>query len=53
MVVSVNPGEVPILVPALFLLSKGLKVEKTTEANHYTQCTNSYRFGHAAARCPQ
>jgi len=52
-VVSVNLNNVPILLPALFLFSKGLKVEKTMQANRYTQCTNCYRFGHAAARCTQ
>jgi len=52
-VVSVNPDDVPILTPALFLFSKLLKVEKTTQANRYTQCTNCYRFGHAHARCTQ
>jgi len=53
MVVSVNPNNVPILLPALFLLSEGLKVEKTTEANHYTPWTNCYRFRHASPRCTQ
>jgi len=52
-VVSVNPDDVPILLPALFLFSKRLKVEKITQANRYTQCTNCYRFGHAHARCTQ
>jgi len=50
-VVSVNPDDVPALLPALFLFSKRLKVEKTPQANRYTQCTNCYRFGHAHARC--
>jgi len=50
-VVSVNPDDVPILLPALFLFSKRLKVEKTTQANRYTQCLNCYRFGHADPRC--
>jgi len=49
-VVSVNPDDVPILLPALFLFSKWLKVEKMTQANRYTQCLNCYRFGHAHAR---
>jgi len=52
-VVSVNPDDVPTLIPAIFLFSKRLKVEKTTQANRYTQCTNCYRFGHASARCTQ
>jgi len=52
-VVSVNPDDVSVLLPALFLFSKRLKVEKTTQANHYTQCSNCYRFGHAHARCTQ
>jgi len=52
-VVSVNPDDVPILCPALFLFSKRLKVEKTTQANRYTQCTNCYRFGHAHAQSTQ
>jgi len=52
-VVSVNSDDVPILTPALFLFSRRLKVEKTTQANRYTQCTNCYRFGHAYARCTQ
>jgi len=52
-VVSVNPDDVPVLLPALFLFSKRLKVEKTTQANRYTQCLNCYRFGHAHPRCPQ
>jgi len=52
-VVSVNPDDVPVLLPGLFLFSKRLKVEKTTQANCYTQCTNCYRFGQAHARCTQ
>jgi len=52
-VVSVNPDDVPILLPALFLFPKRLKVEQTTQANRYTQCLNCYRFGHAHARCTQ
>jgi len=52
-VVSVNPDDVPSLLPAIFLFSKRLKVQKTTQANRYTQCTNCYRFGHASARCTQ
>jgi len=52
-VVSVNPYDVPILLPALFLFSKHLKVEKTTQANRYTQCLNCYRFRHAHPRCTQ
>jgi len=52
-VVSVNPDDVPILLPALFLFSKRLKVEKMTQANRYTQCRNCYRFGHAHPRCTQ
>jgi len=43
-VVSVTPDDVPILLPDLFLFSKRLKVEKTMQANRYTQCTNCYRF---------
>jgi len=52
-VVFINPKDVPILLPALFLFSKRLKVEKTTQANQYTQCTNRYRFGHPSPRCSQ
>jgi len=52
-VVSINPDDVTILLPALFLFSKRLKVEKTTQANRYTQCTNCYRLGHVSGRCPQ
>jgi len=52
-VVSINPDDVFILLPALFLFSKCLKVEKTTQADQYTQCTNCYRFGHASPRCTQ
>jgi len=51
--VSVNPDDVPIPTPALFLCSRRLKVEKTTQANRYTQCTNCYGFVHAYARCRQ
>jgi len=51
LVVSVNPDDVPMLLPAIFLFSKRLKVQKTTQVNHETQCTNSYQVGHAAARC--
>jgi len=50
---SVNPDDVPVLLPALFLFSKWLKVERTTQANHYNQCLNCYRFGHAHPRCTQ
>ena len=50
-VVSVNPNDFLILTPALFLLSRGLKVEKITQANRYTQCTNCALFGHAYSRC--
>ena len=53
MVVSVNPDDVAILIPALFLFSKRLQVEKTTQANHYTQCTNCDQFGHTSPRCTQ
>jgi len=52
-VVSVDPKHVSTLQPALFLFSSRLKVEKTVQANRYTQCTNCYRYGHAAQRCPQ
>jgi len=52
-VVSIKPEDVPILLPTLFLFSKRLKVEKTTQANRYTQCLNCHRFGHAHARCTQ
>jgi len=52
-VVSVNPDDVPIPLPALFLFSKRLKVKKTTQANRYHPCTNCYRFGHAHPRCTQ
>ena len=48
--VSVNPDDVPILLPAIFLFLKRLNVEKTMQANLYTQSTNYYRFGHASAR---
>jgi len=41
-VVSVNPDDVPILLAAIFRFSKRLKVEKMTQANRYTQCTNCY-----------
>jgi len=53
MLVSVNPNDVPSLLPALFIFSKRLKLEKTTQGNHYTQCTYCCRFGHAPARCTQ
>jgi len=53
LVVSVNPDYVHILLPALFLFSKPLKVEKTTQATCYTQCTNCYQLVHASARCTQ
>ena len=43
-VVSVNSDNLLLLLPALFLFSKRLKVEKMTQANRYTQCTNCYRF---------
>jgi len=52
-VVSVNPDDVPILLPALFLLLKRLKVENTTQVNRYRQCLNSYQFGGAHAQCAQ
>jgi len=52
-VVPINPDDIPILLPTIFLFSKRLKVEKTTEANRYTQCLNCYRFGHAHPRCTQ
>jgi len=52
-VVSVNHDDFPILLPAIFLFSKGLKVEEMTQANRYTQYTNCYRFGQASARCTQ
>jgi len=52
-VVSVNPDNVPILLTALFLFSKRLKVEKTRQANRYTQCLNCYGFGDAHPRCTQ
>jgi len=42
-----------MLVPALLLFSKQLKVVKATQAKCYTQCTNCYHFGHAAACCTQ
>ena len=48
-VLSVNPDDVAILLSVIYLFSKRLKVEKTMQANHYTQCTNCYRFGHASA----
>jgi len=50
-VVSVMPSDVPILRPALLLFSKHLKVEKATQANHYTQYTNWYQFEHSFPRC--
>ena len=40
-------------MPTLFLFSERLKVEKTVNANRYTQCNNCYRFGHASQRCKQ
>ena len=40
-VVSVNPDDVPILLPALFLFLKRLKVEKRMQANRYC---NRYRL---------
>ena len=52
-IVSVNPDDVPILLPTLFLFSKRLKVEKTRQANRYTQCLNCYCFRHAHPRCTQ
>jgi len=52
-VVSVKPDDVPILLPALFLFSKRLKVKKTTQANRYTLCTNCSRFGHNSPQCTQ
>jgi len=42
-----------MLLPALFVFSKLLKVEKTTQANRYTQCLNCYLFGHAHTRYTQ
>jgi len=48
-VFSINPNNVPILLPGIFLFSKPLKVEKMTQANRYTQGTNCYWFGPACA----
>ena len=52
-VVSGDPDDVQKLLPSFFLFSKRLKVEKTVNANRYTQCNNCYRFGHASQRCKQ
>jgi len=52
-VASVNADDLAALLPVLFLFSKWLKVEKTTQVNRYTQCLNSYHFGHTHARCTQ
>jgi len=52
-VVSVNPDDVPILLRTLFHFSKWLKVEKTRQANCYTQGINCYQVGHASPRCTQ
>ena len=52
-VVSIDPDDVQKLLPSFFLVSERLKVEKTVNANRYTQCTNCYRFGHASHRCKQ
>ena len=53
LVVSVNPDDVERLLSGIFLFSERRKVERVVQANSYTQCTNSYRFGHASARCTQ
>ena len=52
-VVSVHPDDIQKLLPSFFLFSEWLKVEKTVNANRYTQCNNCYRFGHASQRCKQ
>ena len=52
-VLSINPNDVSILLPAVFLFSKRLQVEKATQANHYTQFINCYRFRHAFAQCTE
>ena len=52
-VVSVHPDNVQKLLPSFFLFSERLKVEKTVNANRYTQCNNCYRFSHASQRCKQ
>ena len=47
-ILSVDPDDVQKLLPSLFLFSERLKVEKTVNANRYTQCNNCYHFGHAS-----
>ena len=51
--VSVDPDDIQKRLPSLFLFSERLKVEKTVNANRYTQCNNCYHFGHASQRCKQ
>ena len=52
-VVSVDPDDIQKLLPSFFLFSERLKVEKTVNANRYTQYNNCYRFGHTSQRCKQ
>ena len=51
--VSVDPDDLQRLLPSFLLFSERLKVEKTVNANRYTQCNNCYRFGHPSQRCKQ
>ena len=52
-VISVDHDDLQKLLPSFFLFCELLKVEKTVNANRYTQCNNCYRFGHASQRCKQ
>jgi len=51
-IVSVHPGDVPVMGSSIRLFSRSRTVERAYSSNRYTQCKNCWGFGHVAPRCP-
>jgi len=50
-IVSVHPGDVPVMGSSIRLFSRSRTVERAYSSNRYTQCKNCWGFGHLAPRC--
>jgi len=51
-ILSVHTGDVPTMDSSICLFSRSGTVERAYFFNRYTQCKNSWEYGHVAPRCP-
>ena len=51
-IVSVHPGDVPVMGSSIRLFSRSRTVERAYSSNSYTQCKNCWGYGHVAPKYP-